>query len=241
MRLIIIIPTLNEAATIAECLLRLQTLQKKNATEHAVIVSVIVVDGGSTDHTAEIATPLADRCITTTAGRAVQMNEGAKISKAVSNVSLADDVLLFLHADTVLPPDAARLILNSLADSKRQWGRFDVMISGDRFMMRVVAWFMNHRSRITGIATGDQAIFMTRAAFEKVDGFPNQALMEDVEITSRLKKISAPICLRERVITSGRRWEKQGVWRTIFIMWWLRLRYFFGTAPAELHRIYNGK
>ena len=226
MQLSIIIPTLHEAGDIEAALSRLQALRTRD-------VEIIIADGSSNDRTADLAKPLADRVITSERGRAKQMNAGAAIATA--------DVLLFLHADTILPADADQLILRGLANTRRGWGRFDVAISGAHFFLPVIAWFMNHRSRITGIATGDQAIFMTRAAFATLGGFPDQPLMEDVEITSRLKKLCAPLCLRERVITSGRRWQKHGVWRTIWLMWRLRWQYYFGAKPAALHKIYYGK
>ena len=228
MRLSIIIPTLNEASAISTVLSRLQVMR-------ATGVEIIVVDGGSSDATAQLAKPFADRVTISKKGRATQMNVGAAIARG--------DVLLFLHADTTLPDDAQQLILRSLAENKKDWGRFDVAISnanaGAHFMFPVIAWMMNHRSRLTGIATGDQAIFTTRTAFDRVGGFPDQRLMEDVEICTRLKKFGAPICLREHVVTSGRRWEKYGVWRTIVLMWRLRLQYFFGATPDSLHKIYD--
>ena len=152
-------------------------------------------------------------------------------------------VLLFLHADTVLPEAAPRAIIEALKPLEphppRVWGRFDVAISGLPAMLRVVAWSMNLRSRLTGIATGDQAIFMTRAAFEAAGGFLDQPLMEDIELCRRLKRVSPPVCLRAKVITSGRRWEERGVWRTIFLMWRLRLAYFFGASPEYLAARYR--
>ncbi len=223
MALSIIIPALNEANTIRLVLTRLQTL-RASGTE------VIVADGGSHDRTAALAAPLVDRVIISDAGRAKQMNAGVRIS--------GGEVLLFLHADTLLPADAERLILRGLAETHRHWGRFDVQIAGEHFLLRVIGWCMNHRSRLTGIATGDQAIFMTRAVFDQLGGFPDQALMEDVEMTSRLKKCGAPLCLHERVVTSGRRWEQHGTWRTIWLMWRLRLQYFLGAKPGDLHRTY---
>ena len=225
MQLSIIIPALNEAHHIAAALLRLQPLRVH-------LVEVIVVDGGSTDTTLAVATPLVNRAVVSERGRARQMNAGAAIATG--------DVLLFLHAESILPDGADALILHGLTNSNRSWGRFDVSISGAHFFLPVIARLMNWRSRLTGIATGDQAIFMTRLAFDSVGGFPDQLMMEDVEITSRLKKLSAPLCLRERVITSGRRWERHGVWRTIGLMWRLRCQYALGAAPADLHRSYYG-
>jgi len=223
MRLSIIVPTLNEAANIAATLTPLQPMRTRG-------VEVIAVDGGSTDATRAIAQPLVDHLIDSAPGRARQMNAGAGVASG--------EALLFLHADSFLPADADREITAAL--TKTSWGRFDVTISGVHPMLSVVAWFMNHRSRLTGIATGDQGIFMTRAAFERIGGFPDQALMEDIELTTRLKQLAPPACLTARIETSGRRWEKHGVWKTILLMWWLRLRYFLGASPADIHRAYYG-
>lgn len=212
----IVVPVLNEAAGIEATLRALAPLRSRGA-------EVIVSDGGSRDATVALARPLADRVLAAPAGRARQMNAGAAAARA--------DVLLFLHADTQLPDGADHLVRRALVAAA--WGRFDVRISGRPFMLRVVAALMNLRSRWTGIATGDQAIFVTRVGFERVGGFPDQPLMEDVEISRRLRAIGRPACLSERVTTSGRRWETRGVWRTIFLMWRLRWRYWRG-APAHL-------
>ncbi len=224
-RLSIIVPALDEAAGIVATL---QALQPLRAAGH----EVIVVDGGSSDGTPELARPLADRGIAAARGRASQMNAGA--------AAASGDVLLFLHADTRLPPGADRVVLDGLAASDALWGRFDVRIEGRHPLLALVAWLMNRRSRLTGIATGDQAIFATRAAFAAAGGFPALALMEDVELSRRLKRVSAPLCLRERAVTSGRRWESRGVVRTIVLMWWLRFRYFLGASPERLRRTYHG-
>jgi rSAM/selenodomain-associated transferase 2 len=192
---------------------------------------IVVVDGGSADGTATLAAPLADRVLTSARGRATQMNAGAAAARG--------DVLVFLHADTRLPAGADRLILEGLAQSRRAWGRFDVTIEGRHPLFPIIAWFMNTRSRLTGIATGDQAMFVTRAAFAAAGGFPEIALMEDIEFARRLKRVSRPLCLRARVTTSGRRWEARGVLRTILLMWRLRLAYFFGADPQELARRYG--
>jgi rSAM/selenodomain-associated transferase 2 len=190
-----------------------------------------VVDGGSTDDTATLAKPFADSIVMSQRGRAVQMNAGA--------VQAHGSVLLFLHADTQLPEDADRLVFDGFADSGRAWGRFDVTINGRHPLLPVIAAFMTTRSRLTGIATGDQAIFVTRRAFNAAGGFPEIALMEDIELSRRLKRISPPLCLRARVTTSARRWERRGVMRTILLMWRLRLAYFFGAKPESLARRYN--
>lgn len=226
MRIAIIIPVLNEASTIDAALQRLQPLRERGA-------SVIVVDGGSRDDTAARAAALADRVLSTPAGRAVQMNAGARTPEAQSA-----DVLLFLHADTQLPPDADRLLLRTLANADRCWGRFDVCIDSRRPLLRVVETMMNWRSRLTGIATGDQAIFVERGTFVALDGFAPIRLMEDIEFCRRARRLSPPLALHARVLTSGRRWERGGVLRTIVLMWRLRAAYFFGADPDELARSY---
>lgn len=224
MRLSIIIPVLDEEAEIAHVLAALAPLRSRG-------VETIVVDGGSRDRTVALAAPLADRVITAPRGRAVQMNVGA--------VAATGDVLLFLHADTRLPAEADRLVLDGLARSGRQWGRFDVRISGRHPLLRVVAALMNIRSRLTGIATGDQAMFVRRDLFERVGGFPAIPLMEDVAFSRAAKRVGEPLCLSPRAITSGRRWEQRGVMRTILLMWRLRLAYSLGAAPARLAHLYG--
>jgi rSAM/selenodomain-associated transferase 2 len=230
MRLSIILPALNESACMAAALAALEPLRRRGH-------EVIVVDGGSTDGTPELARGGADRVLSAPQGRASQMNAGARAASG--------DVLLFLHADTLLPDGADRSIEAGLeARSKRSnkcvWGRFDVRIDGASQLLPVIARFMNLRSRVTGIATGDQGMFVRSAAFVGAGGFPPLALMEDVAMSARLKRLSAPLCLREAVVTSGRRWEQRGVLRTIVLMWWLRLRYFFGADPARLAGRYRG-
>lgn len=213
-----IVPALNEAAGIAAMLEALQPLRRGGH-------EVIVADGGSTDGTASLAAPLADRVISAPRGRAAQMNAGA--------AAATGDALLFLHADTMLPADADSLVGAALAE--RPWGRFDVAIEGRSPLLAMVAFFMNARSRLTGIATGDQAIFVLRREFP---GFPAIPLMEDVEFSRRMKRLARPACLRAKVATSGRRWERDGVLRTILLMWRLRLAYWLGAPPEELARRY---
>jgi hypothetical protein len=162
------------------------------------------------------------------------MNAGAR-----DELAQDVDVLLFLHADTVLPPEADRLIFRAVSNIPRCWGRFDVSIDGRHPWLPMIAALMNWRSRATGIATGDQAIFVTRGAFSALEGFAPIALMEDIEFSRRAGSITPPIALRERVTTSGRRWERDGVWRTIVLMWRLRLAYYFGADPGELARRYR--
>ncbi|MFN5028120.1 MAG: TIGR04283 family arsenosugar biosynthesis glycosyltransferase [Burkholderiales bacterium] len=224
MNLSIIIPAHNEAEQIAQSLVPLQSFRARGA-------EVIVVDGGSNDQTVSQSEPLADRVVISPKGRATQMNAGATVARG--------GVLLFLHADSILPNNADLLIASAI-ESGQTWGRFDVNIRGTHFMLSIVAWFMNHRSRLTGISTGDQGLFVTRTAFDRVGGFPEQPLMEDVEICKHLRKLAPPAWLSARISTSGRRWEKHGMWRTIFLMWNLRFRYWRGASPTELHAIYYG-
>lgn len=223
-RLSIIIPALNEAAGIRGVLLALQGLRARGH-------EVIVVDGGSADGTAELARPLADGVLVSPAGRAGQQNAGA--------AAAAGDVLLFLHADTRLPEGAAEWVLDGLRATGRGWGRFDVRLSGAHPMLRVVERMMNLRSRATGIATGDQAIFVRRAWFGRAGGFPGIPLMEDVALSAALRRMGRPLCLRQRVVTSSRRWEQRGIWRTIALMWRLRLEFALGADPARLARRYR--
>ncbi|HKU47188.1 MAG TPA: TIGR04283 family arsenosugar biosynthesis glycosyltransferase [Burkholderiales bacterium] len=213
-RLSIVVPALNEAPGIRAAL---EALAPLRARGH----EVVVVDGGSDDGTARLAGGLCDRILSAKKGRAVQMNAGAGVATG--------DVLLFLHADTRLPPQFA-------IPQSSVWGRFDVRIEGRHPLLKVVAWSMNLRSRLTGIATGDQAIFVRRDAFS---GFAEIPLMEDVEFCRRMKRVAQPACLREKVLTSGRRWESRGVLRTIVLMWRLRLMYFLGARPERLSAIYD--
>ena len=218
-RLSVVVPALNEAADIAACLGALAPLRARGH-------EVIVADGGSADGTPQRAAPLADRVIVAPRGRAAQMNAGA--------AAAAGDALLFLHADTRLPPEADRLVLEAL--DAHAWGRFDVAIDSDDPRLAVIAFFINRRSRLTGIATGDQAIFVRRDAFP---GFPPIALMEDIAFSRSMKQVSPPACLAARVVTSARRWERHGVARTVLLMWRLRYDYWRGADPDELARRYS--
>jgi rSAM/selenodomain-associated transferase 2/rSAM/selenodomain-associated transferase 1 len=219
-RLRIVMPVLNEGAGLTARLAALQSLRQQGA-------QLIVVDGGSTDESWARAQPWADRVIGSPPGRAQQMNVGA-----LDTVLPPAQALLFLHADTQLPPGALHLI--EIAIKQRAWGRFDVRLDAPGFAFRMIETMMNLRSRFLGIATGDQAMFVRFDAFQAVGGFPTQALMEDIELSSRLLKISRPACLQDHVITSARKWKKNGIWPTIFLMWRLRLAYFFGAKPNEL-------
>jgi len=217
-RLTVIVPTLNEAHGIRASL---EALAPLRARGHEVIVA----DGGSADGTARLALDHCDHVVHAPRGRALQMNAGARAARG--------DALVFLHADTRLPAQADAAILAAL--ESHLWGRFDVKIDGDHALLKVVACAMSLRSRLTGIATGDQAIFVRREAF---GGFPEIALMEDVAFCKAMKRRARPACLRETVLTSGRRWESRGVLRTIVLMWRLRLMFFLGARPDDLARIY---
>jgi len=222
MKFSIIIPTLNEEKTIQSCLSALQTFRKN--------CEIIIADGESIDNTRILAAPLTDKVITSAKGRARQMNSGARHAMG--------SVLIFLHADTSLPENALQVIQQQLGCGGK-WGRFDIQLSGTHFMLKVIAQMMNWRSKLTGIATGDQVIFVTRPAFDEVGEYPEISLMEDIALCKALKKISPPIILKDKVISSGRRWEHNGIYRTMLLMWSLRLRYFFGADPQMLDFLYT--
>lgn len=224
MRYSVIVPVLNEAQGMPRLLTQLRSLERQGG-------EVLIVDGGSDDGCAELATQAGLRVLSSPRGRARQMNQGA--------AHATGDVLLFLHADTQLPEGALITIRRALQRSGASWGRFDVIIDGRHPMLRVVAALMNLRSRWTGIATGDQAIFVTREAFDAVGGYPDQPLMEDIELSRRLLQHARPVCLSDPVLTSGRRWESRGVWRTVLLMWRLRWDYWRGTPADQLAHRYR--
>ncbi len=222
--LAIVVPALNEAAVIGATL---AALAPARARGHVVVV----VDGGSHDGTPARCAGAVDILAFGPRGRARQMNHGAALAPSA-------DVLLFVHADSLLPAEADRAVLDAV-DRGAEWGRFDVTIAGNSAWLRVVAVAMNLRSRLSGIATGDQAMFVRADVLRALGGFPDQPLMEDVELSRRLRARSPPACLRQRVVTSGRRWEARGVWRTIWLMWRLRWRYWRGEAAESLARAYR--
>jgi len=224
-RLSIVIPALDEAENLARLLPEL--------ARGAAAAEVLVVDGGSRDATGPtVARHPGARLVVAARGRARQMNAGAR--------EAAGDALLFLHADTTLPEGAVTAIERALAEPAVVGGRFDVRFDRARPVLRMVAWFMNARSRWSGICTGDQAIFVRRADFEAVGGYPDIPLMEDIELSRRLKRRGRLRALRLRVTTSARKWEREGPLRTIGLMWALRFLHFWGVAPARLHRWYYG-
>ena len=218
----IIIPTYNEEIGIICFLTKLQALRPE--------CELIVVDGGSDDHTVSLVTDLVDDVVRSDKGRALQMNIGAAMASA--------PVLLFLHADTFLPKDAVEHVQKAINEGF-QWGRFDIKLTGKSLILSVVAWMMNKRSCLTGIATGDQALFVEKELFEQLGGYADIALMEDIELSSKLKKENKPYCIKTKVISSGRRWLSFGIFKTIILMWWLRLRYFFGADPTDLEQLYR--
>lgn len=226
MKLSVVVPVLNEEALVPAMRADWAALALQGH-------ELLIVDGGSSDATLALARTAGLRVLQSPSGRALQMNAGAKQSHG--------DALLFLHADTRLPVDACKLVVNAL-QAGHCWGRFDVRIEGASPMLRVVSAMMNLRSRSTGVATGDQAMFMTREAYLAVGGFPEQPLMEDIEMSMRLLRHShafGPACLRAQVLTSGRRWETRGVWRTIWLMWQLRFAYWRGASASALARRYQ--
>jgi rSAM/selenodomain-associated transferase 2 len=222
-RISIVMPVLNEAGTIGATLSALAACRRAGA-------ELVVVDGGSSDATASLAAGGAERVLSAPRGRARQMNAGAARSRG--------ELLLFLHADTLLPEGALGAIERAV-DAGARWGRFDVSIAGASAMFPLIAALMNRRSRWSGIATGDQAMFVRRDTFEQVGGFPDQPLMEDIELSRRLRRVGRPACLRPPVLTSGRRWERFGIWRTIWLMWRLRLLYWLGTPAERLAKAYR--
>jgi len=224
MKLSVVTPVLNEAALMDGLLAQLQCLRDQGC-------EVIVVDGGSSDGGAALAAKAGLTVLHAACGRARQMNLGAR--------QASGDAFIFLHADTVLPPEASALVRRALSTHRAVWGRFDVRISGQHPMLWLIGHLMNLRSRLTGIATGDQALFMTREVFEKVRGFPDQPLMEDVEISRRLRCVSWPVALRPCALTSGRRWESRGVWSTMALMWRLRWQYWRGVSAEQLVQAYR--
>lgn len=223
MSISIIIPVLNEISQLPTALAALAPLHLRD-------VEIVLVDGGSKDGSVGVAIGAGVKLLRTRAGRARQMNVGAAAAHG--------ELLLFLHADTRLPRDAVDAMTAALADGRKVWGRFDVSIAGGGPVLWLTALLMNLRSRLTGIATGDQAIFVTRRAFHSIGGFPHQPLMEDIELSRRLLRLSRPACLRRRVETSGRRWQTRGVWRTILLMWRLRWKYWRGTPADKLAQEY---
>jgi rSAM/selenodomain-associated transferase 2 len=222
-RISIIMPCLNEAAQIGDTLAALQPLRQQG-------LQLILVDGGSSDGTRQRAAGLVDRLEQSAPGRARQMNHGARLADG--------DILWFLHADTLAPVSAPQAILQASAEG-RAWGRFDIRLSGATWPFRVIERAINLRSRLSGIATGDQGIFVGRALFDRVGGFPDLPLMEDLALSDALKACARPACLRPQLLTSSRRWEHRGILRTLLLMWRLRALYRLGVPARILARSYD--
>lgn len=220
----IIIPALNEGQVLPRTLVELQIVRGKR-------VEIILVDGGSADNTVQCAEGLIDRLVLSTAGRAVQMNKGAEAAQG--------KVLLFLHADTLLPKQLVQLINEHMSNNVVDvWGRFNVKLDGRHFMFRIIETMMNWRSCLTGIVTGDHAMFVSKHLFERVGGYPTIALMEDIAISQKLKRIKPPVCINNVVVTSSRRWEQAGIIKTIIKMWSFRLAYLLKINPSLLAKKY---
>lgn len=223
MQVSIIIPVLNEAEHIAYTLKSLQCYSNQGH-------EVIVIDGGSNDDTLSISEQYADKVLRSEAGRAIQMNTGIAEAKG--------DVLLFLHADTKLPDDALCGIMSAVEEGYF-WGRFNVRLSGSHFLFRLIERMMNMRSCITGVATGDQAIFVCRESIDIIGDYPRLPLMEDIVFSKRLRKLGWPACIKRQVISSSRRWEHSGILRTMLLMWRLRLLFFLGMPAEKLAKQYQ--
>ena len=222
MKISVIVPVLNEEVDLSRIKSHLRSICDQGH-------EVIIVDGGSTDNTLVIAYEITDQVIVSQAGRALQMNSGASVASG--------KVLLFLHVDTFLPDNVVRILTDSFT-GESFWGRFDVRLSNKKYIYRLIESMMNLRSCLTSIVTGDQAIFIEKNLFDRVGGFPEIALREDIEISRKLKKVSKAVCLKHKVVTSSRRWETNGVISTVLLMWKLRLYYFFGVSPDKLNQMY---
>jgi rSAM/selenodomain-associated transferase 2 len=223
-QLSVIIPARDEAQALPQLLANLAWLRACGA-------ELIVVDGGSRDATAALAAPYVDRVLASSPGRARQMNAGAAVA--------CGDYLWFVHADTQVSAESIQRLLEVLGE-RPVWGRFDVRLSGQSLSLRLIGSMISLRSRLTGVASGDQGIFVARVSFEALGGYADIALMEDLELIRRLKKLARPRCLRPALLTSSRRWERHGVWRTVLLMWRLRLAYYCGANPDQLARRYRG-
>ena len=220
----IVVPTLNEADRLAATLAGLRACCTAR-------IQLIVVDGGSVDDTVGIARRFADRVICGVRGRALQMNAGAG--------EATGEVLWFVHADTVAPPTAGDAVLGAMGERDAVWGYFDVRLDGEPALLRVVERMMKLRTRVTGVATGDQGIWVRRSVFEAVGGYAPLPLMEDVALSKRLRRLRRPLCLPLRLSTSARRWQVRGTVRTVMLMWWLRLAFWLGVSPETLARWYR--
>ena len=220
----IIIPALNEESAIETLLQQLQTYRKQGN-------EIIVVDGGSTDSTISISNILADKIIQSKSGRALQMNNGS--------AEASFDILWFLHADSKIPDDSIEKIQFNLNEKNKDWGRFNIKLSGKNILFRLIERMINIRSCVTSIATGDQGIFVKRKSFDDVNGFSELPLMEDIDLSQKLKRLSRSVCIKETLTTSSRRWEQNGILSTVFLMWRLRFLYWLGVSADKLASQYK--
>ncbi|HKK15708.1 MAG TPA: TIGR04283 family arsenosugar biosynthesis glycosyltransferase [Gammaproteobacteria bacterium] len=225
MKISIIVPVLNERERLGKLL---DILQKTRSLGH----EVVIVDGGSDDGSMDLSSGRVNICVTHPGGRAIQMNAGAALASG--------DILLFLHADTVLPEHFLSAVLTACNDGRERWGFFQVRLSGEKWLFRIIETCMNLRSRLTSIATGDQCVFVTRQLFQQTGGYEEIPLMEDISLCGKLNAVSRPVILNETVTTSSRRWQQRGIIKTIITMWILRLAYSLGVNPARLARLYYG-
>lgn len=221
----IIIPVLNEEKNISAAL---ENVERLNGEKE-----IIVVDGGSIDNTMDIVKKKGIMLLSSQKGRGCQMNRGAEIANG--------DTLLFLHADTTLPENAITRIAETIKNHKIVGGRFDVRFDDDRFVFKLIAFLMNWRSRLTGIFTGDQAIFIRKSVFKDIGGYLEIPLMEDIALSKKMKRTGRVACLGDSTITSAKKWKEEGIIKTILLMWFLRLLYFFKISPRFLSRIYYRK
>ena len=221
----IIVPAFNEAETITSTLQPLQLLRNKGC-------EIILADGGSDDATTEQAAPFIDQYVNAEKGRAKQMNAGAGIARG--------RWLLFLHADTLLPANFSTFLM-SLATTQKQWGFFSLTLTGRDIFFRLIEAAINVRSKLSSIATGDQCLFVQRSVFQHIGGFADIALMEDIHLCKTLRKLSSPQVCDDKVLTSSRRWQRHGIVKTVLLMWYLRLAYFFGVSPDYLAKVYYGR
>ena len=222
MNVSVIIPVLNEEQTIRTLLQELQSCRQQGH-------ELIVVDGGSSDKTMLVARELSDKVISVNKGRATQMNAGAAQAK--------NEILWFLHSDTKISGEEIKIIQSALKD--KVWGRFNIKLSGTNVLFRVIETMINIRSCITGIATGDQGIFVKRDIFESLNGYADIPLMEDIDLSKKLKTITRPLCLNDVIVTSSRRWENKGIIATVLLMWRLRFLYWLGVSPVTLAEHYR--
>lgn len=229
-RVSIIIPCLNESKQILSTLKAIREGLLQSAALRPAELETILVDGGSLDDTVNLSRPLVDKLIYCSAGRSRQMNAGAEIAEG--------SLLLFLHADTLLPSNFLECLFEDFLLSCAAWGRFDIRLDSPKPVFRMIEVFINGRSRFSSIATGDQALFITKAAFNNVGCFDDILLMEDVAMCKKLNELSKPFNSRLKVISSSRRWEKQGPIKVILQMWMIRFAYFVGVSPKRLHAWY---